>query len=290
MKDRQVHARPPALRIPIVSTVLHCVSMTAVVFLRSDFGYAYLGPKSIFLAFIYAMLFFAVYAWNEPAVWQTWWAFCTFGVGASMLYIIHLLTAFGREIYHVGKHDHASGTPHLLRVKGATEWPQPHMAIWVEPGIVFLFAIFLRLTSPETKLSAWLMLVAPSLALKEAMNLWFQLRQKKRHQDSQDDAVDIFDDGPESRPSEPPKAVGRERVKRPRSNRTTADEDLKERHFAQVLRLTPPYSLEAAETNFRKLIKEVHPDPNVESAENTALAAELNDAIAHFRERSRLGA
>lgn len=283
MKDRQVHARPPALRIPIVSTVLHCVSMTTIVFLRSDFGYAYLGPKSIFLAFIYALILFAVYAWNEPEVWQIYWAFCGFGIAAALLYLTHLFTAITREIYRVGKHDHSSGISHMLRAIGAKRWAKPHMHIWVEPVIVILIAILLRTVWSETKLSGWLMLVAPSLAVKEALNLWFQLRQKKRHHDSQDDAIDIFDEDPRMQEAEAPKAVGRERVKRPRTNKTSAEDDLKERHFAQILRLMPPYTLDAAEQNYRQLIKEVHPDPNEQNSHNNALAAQLNDAIAHFR-------
>jgi hypothetical protein len=260
--------------------------MTVVVFLRSRFGYAYLGPKSIFFAFSYAMVLFSVYAWNESDVWEAYWAFCIFGIAAALLYAAHLFTAFGSELYRIGKHDHSSGTSHLLRIIGASKHREMRWQMWGEPVLTLVVAAALRYLWGESKLSAWLSLAAPSLALKEALNFWFQLRQKKRHQDSQDDAIDIFDEESETPADDPPKATGKERIKRPRSTSTTAEEDLKERHFAQILRLMPPYSLEAAEQNYRQLIKEVHPDPNAQDSRNNALAAELNDAIAHFRSKA----
>src|SRR5690606_22769981 len=78
MKDRQAEPSPSQPRIPLLSTLLHCVSMTVVVFLRSGFGFAYFRPRSVFLAGIWAFALFTVYAWNEPAVWQWSASLCVF--------------------------------------------------------------------------------------------------------------------------------------------------------------------------------------------------------------------
>lgn len=50
MKDRQTEASPFQPRIPVLSFLLHCISMPVVVFLRSGFGFAYLRPNSISLS------------------------------------------------------------------------------------------------------------------------------------------------------------------------------------------------------------------------------------------------
>ncbi len=290
MKDRQIEQSPPQLRIPFLSAFLHCVSMTVIVFLRSSFGFAYLRPKAVFFVFSWAFGLFCFYAWHEQAVWSSWWLTCFYGAAAIGLYLLHLLIAFFRELYRKGMHDHDSGTPHFLRIlrlKAKPRGPlfEMNWVLWVEPSFVLLAGLVLRFVFAEGHLSTWFMLVSPCLCFKEALNFWFQLRQKKRHGDAGEDAVDIFDESPNKPAVEAPKAVGKEKVRRARASANSAADELKDRQFAQVLRLMPPYTLEEAETNYRRLIKEVHPDPNQATPENNALAAELNEAIAYFRHR-----
>lgn len=292
MKDRQVEQSPPQMRIPIVSAVLHCVSMTVIVFLRSAFGFVYLRPKSVFFAFSWAFVLFFIYAWHEKQVWAGYSIVCLYGMAAVALYFIHLLTAFFRELYRGGEHDHDSGTPHtlrLLRMFGRPVTPlfEKNWHIWAEPLLVLLAGLMLRFVAGERHLSTWFFVVAPCLCFKESLNYWFQIRQKKRHMDSRDDAGDIFDDTPATPTAEAPKGIGKEKVKRARASTIAAADEVKERQSAQILRLTPPFNLDDAELNYRKLIKQCHPDANEETVENTALAAELNEAIEFFRGRSQ---
>lgn len=290
MKDRQVEQSPPQMRVPIVSAVLHCVSMTVIVFLRSSFGFVYLRPKSVFFAFSWAFVLFFIYAWNEKHIWAEYSVMSLYGLAAVTLYFVHLLTAFFRELYRGGAHDNDSGTPHTIRAlrifgKPITPLFEKNWHIWAEPVFVLLSGLMLRFIFGEKHLSTWLMAVAPCLSFKEALNYWFQIRQKKRHRDSRDDAEDIFDDEPSAPTVEAPKPVGKVKVKRARASGNSADDEIKQRQFAQVLRLMPPYTLEDAEQNYRKLIKEFHPDSNQSEPANTPLAAELNDAIEFFRQR-----
>ena len=97
MKDRQVPHTPAPPRIPFVSAVLHCVSMSVVVFLRSGFGYAYLRPRSIFFASSYAFGLFLIYAWNEPGVWEKTAEIRYYGLSVVGLYVLHLIAAFFGE-------------------------------------------------------------------------------------------------------------------------------------------------------------------------------------------------
>lgn len=289
MKDRQVEQSPAQSRIPVVSAVLHCVSMTVIVFLRSSFGFGFLRPRSIFFAFAWAIILFSIYAWNEPTVWRQFWALCLFGLAAATLYFIHFFTAFFREIYREGAHDNDSGKPHSLRILGflgrqASPKLQKNWHIWGEPLLVLVAGLLLRIFG-EHYLSAWLILCAPCLCLKEALNHWFQIRQKKRHRDSRDDAEDIFEDAEPPKTTEAPKPVGKDKVKRPRASSLPAEEEIRERQFAQVLRLMPPYRLTEAEQNYRELIKRHHPDPSHETPESNAMSAELNDAITFFRKK-----
>ena len=289
MKDRQVDQSPPQMRIPFISAALHCVSMTVIVLLRSSFGFSYLRPKSVFFAFSWAFVLFSIYAWYEKPVLAEYRIMCLYGLSAIAFYWVHFLIAFFRELYSEGTHDNVSGTPHtirLLRMLGRTPTPlfEKNWHIWAEPLFVLFGGLTLRFVFGEQHLSTWLVVVAPCLSFKEALNYWFQLRQRKRHRDSRDDAEDIFDDVPTGPAVEAPKAVGKAKVKRARASGNSAADEIKDRHFEKVLRLIAPYTLDDAEQNYRKLIKQHHPDPKQEvDPENSAVSAELNDAIAHFR-------
>lgn len=221
MKDRQIEQASGQARIPIVSAVLHCVSMTALVYLRSSFGFIYLRPKSVFFAFSWAFGLFAVYAWLQPEVWRDYRAALLFGLGAILLYSLHLLISFMRELHRTGEHDHYSGTSHALRWMGKTPGASAEMNLhlWWEPGVLLFAAVVLRLSLGERRLSGWLVLVAFSLCTKELLNYWYHLRHRKRQEDIFGDAGDTVEpSSPNSVAPTPPKATRKAGVKRPRKN------------------------------------------------------------------------
>jgi hypothetical protein len=56
-----------------------------------------------------------------------------------------------------------------------------------------LAALFFRHAYGERHLSAWLIFAAVSLSIKEALNYWHSLRQKKRQRDVISDAEEGVD-------------------------------------------------------------------------------------------------
>lgn len=288
MKDKQVEPASTQSRIPVISAVLHCVSMPALVYLRSSFGYAYLGPKSVFFAFSWAFILFAIYAWNEPEIWRSYRAVWGFGVGAVALYWIHLFSAFGREFGQDSEHDTFSGRSHPLRLgaltrKGSASNLEATLHLWVEPAAILITAGALRLAAGEHRLSQWLVITAGCLWAKEIFNYWHRLRSRKRQRDIFVDADDGMEPpgtgGPEV---EMPKGTRKEKVKRPR-NSTAPEREVEEQRAAELLRLLPPYSLETAEANYHTLIKMEHPDAQEGGVDSTSRASDLNGAIAYFR-------
>lgn len=222
MKDRQVEQTTAQLRIPILSTVLHCISMTALVFLRSGFGYAYFRPKSIFIAVSWAFALFTFYAWHEPGVWPRYAALCCYGATATLLYAMHFTWVFAKELRGTAKHDNHSGTPHTLRILNLLEIsPAPGFrnfwVIWAEPAVLILAAMALHLVPFDARnLSQWLLVAAASLWLKEALNHWLQLRQRKRHQDTLEDAGEGMSADSVNKSTSSPVCSRKEKVQRQR--------------------------------------------------------------------------
>ena len=95
--DDVVIERSSPTPIPVLSPALHCVAMTALVYLRTSFGYTFLRPKGIFFALSWALVLFDVAAWQEPQIWREYRAVCIFGAGAVTLYWTHLLLTFSSE-------------------------------------------------------------------------------------------------------------------------------------------------------------------------------------------------
>lgn len=285
MKDRQVITQGTPHSIPIISPLLHWLAMPAIVFLRSSFGYSFLSPKSVFLAFSWAALLFVIYTGIEPGAWRSNWALASFAGMASLLYILHLATAFARETQRKGKHDFYSGTSHLLRLPGFNQNRgnasfETMLHLWGEPLALFIAATALRGFLGEQRLSFWLVVVAAALWLKEFVNYWYSLRSEKKHEDIIEDAEEKMRAGPIAGQSPLPSAAGRKsRIKRPAGN----SDQTSEGRFAELLRLMPPYSLEQAEANYRALMLRQHPDANNATAESSVKAAELNEAIEYFR-------
>lgn len=209
------------LAIPVFSPALHCISMPAIVFLRTSFGYRYLAPKSVFFAFSWAFALFTIYAWNEAEVWGEYRITCIFGVTAIGLYWLHLAIAVVRELRETGRHDRDSGTSHILRLMPPDQsWRTvANLHLWAEPGAVLLAAALLYFFLKERHLSAWLLFTGICFWCKEAVNFWISLRYWKRHKDMLDDAEDmgeVSQNTPHNR-QEPPVATRREPEKIPRS-------------------------------------------------------------------------
>jgi hypothetical protein len=181
--------------------VLHCIAMPALVYLRSSFGYVFLRPKSIFFAFSWALALFAIVAWNEPALWLQVRALCIFAIGAIFLYWLHLFRSMLSEFRQKAEHDNYAGTSHVLRlIKWARVTPPENLEaklfLWVEPAMVLVVAVVLRVVS-ERYLSNWLFLTTAALCMKEVLNQWIELRRAKRRKDMIKEAEKDFEAEPD---------------------------------------------------------------------------------------------
>ncbi len=239
------------------------------------------------MAFSFSFILFSIYAWMEPGAWPQYRVLCVFGLGCIVLYLIHLLQAFSRELYRRGEHDQYSGRSHLARIirrgQGASPSFEMRLHLWAEPGAVLIAALLFRYPLGERHLSAWLMFAGVCLLLKESLNYWHHLRQKKRQEDIFDDAEQgVNPPTPNAPVVEPPKATRTARKRRPRNSDAEA---IRERRFAELLRLLPPYTLATAEEHYRALIKTDHPDANDGTPESNSRSGELNEAIEFFRQR-----
>lgn len=171
--------------------------MTALVYLRSSFGFGFLRPKSVFLACSWVFLLYAIYAWFDGEAWQQYHTILMFGSGAVALYAWHLTTAAVREQYQVGGHEQYSGRSHLIgMLRKTTQASTLHVErmvhLWMEP-LALLDLSVLGLILREHTLPFYFCFVAGCLWSKEALNQWFQLRQAKHRKDSFDDAEDAAD-------------------------------------------------------------------------------------------------
>jgi hypothetical protein len=287
MKDKQFQSAGPAPGIPVISPVLHVFSMPALVFLRSSFGYAFLSPKSIFLACAWAHGLFAYYAWHEPGAWPRWKPIVLFGTAAFLLYLAHLLRALRGELRRKGKHDYYAGTSHFMRLAGLfrpgiRDQLAAFTHLWLEPALV----LFISLASGMagiSKLPSVLGFLALCLWSKEAINYWYRLRHQKKQTDVFADAEEGLDSYAHGQPAVTAGGGGRKpRQKRARVTGTVEQGADLDRH-AETLRMLPPYSLEQAETNYRTLIKACHPDSGAAPPDASSRAAKLKEALAFFR-------
>ena len=286
--DDVVNQRAAPTPIPVISPTLHCVAMTALVYLRTSFGYTFLRPKSIFFAFSWAFLLFVIVAWNEPAIWHEYRAVCIFGTGAVVLYWIHFSRTFFREWKRQAEDDHYPGTSHTNRLSrqfGVPPISEEVLRFWIEPGAVLFVSGTLRLAFGERHLSTWLCFVAFCMAGREAINHWTSVRREKVVGETMKKAKEQGETLSDNElPVEPPKPTRTEPVKQKR-NTAFAEEQAREERFAKILRLRPPYELEKAEEHYKTLVQLEHPDANQNSPESNAATAELNEAIAFFRDR-----
>lgn len=288
MKDSHGERSAPG-RIPVLSPVLHCVAMTALVYLRSSFGLTLFRPRSIFFAFSFAVGVLDYIAWHEPDIWREYRAACIFGAGAVTLYWLHFGITFFRELYRKSERDDYSGTSHALRLLRSLGFSGPkaemNLHLWVEPGIVLLSAVTLRVVFSERHLSTWLILVAPCMTLKEGLNYWTEIRRGKIAKDLNEEAEERGHElaGGKATAEAPQAArVGAQTMKR--TVVLNAEEERALR-FAEALGIAEPYDLEEAEANFHSLIRQHHPDTHDNSPESNRRSSDLNEAIEFFRKK-----
>lgn len=234
------------------------------------------------------MLFF-IAAWNEPELWLWARAICLFGAASAIMYWLHLFITMRSDIARDGKHDHYSGRSFLLplfRTPGlSVEKAEIHLHLWIEPTVAACLGLIIRLVGNERIVSTWLILAAASLAMGEAINYWASIRREKLARDVREDAEAQGEQLADAATTAPLKSTRKEPQKIRRNTRTT-EESVRERRFAEVLRLLPPYRIEEAEKHYLALVKIEHPDATEQSAERNARTAELNEAIAYFRSRN----
>lgn len=223
MKDKQIAPASAEPSIFLVSAFLHFVSMTALVYLRYSFGYAFLRPKSVFFAFSWAFILYAIYAWIDGSAWQRHRAMLLFGCGSVILYWLHFAIAFRREWRGGGEHDRYGGRSWidwLARLLGRSSAldGEGALQLWGEPVIVASAAMGVRLLSDSASFAGWLFLTAGCLWAKSAINHWLNVRHRKRQRDAFQDMEDSPEppgmSGVEIQPSLSPR---KPRVERPRA-------------------------------------------------------------------------
>ena len=259
--------------------------MTALVYLRTSFGYTFLRPKSVFFAFSWAFVLFFIVAWNEPDLWRGYRAVCFFGIGAVTLYWGQFFRTFSREWRKKAEDDNFPGISHIMRFPRRAGIPAPNeeiVRLWAEPAAVFFVSGALRIVLEERHLSTWLFFAAICMIGREAINHWTGVRRDKVVVETIQKAERQGDALAGERPTvAPPKATRQEGVKQKRNTGGTGREE----RLAKVLRLHQPYTLEKAEENYRTLIQLEHPDAHENSPESNAVTAELNEAIDFFRKK-----
>lgn len=214
MKDPQSAVHIPAGGITFVSSTLHCFCIPVLVFLRKDFGYAYLGPKKIFFALIFASGLLAYATYKDQSLRPTFLIPAFFGATSSILYLLHLTIASVKQGQGRAEHDQNYGTSPLLTLISRSKRPNFeelfHMV--VEPLLVASLGSFI-FSGP---FGALMNSCAVALALKETIRWWLTLRLQKRREDSRTDAKELMGDTQSEFPQSPTSAgkTARQRIQR----------------------------------------------------------------------------
>lgn len=191
MKDKQTPTKPQPAQVPVISPLLHVFTMPVIVFLRRDFGYSFLRPKSIFFAIIWAFALYLIYAWYESFLWLRNFFPCVFGVAATLLYGFHLLMATLAQMMGGAQHDNFAGKLwlHSLVFQHFNK-NERITALLIEPAFVAIAAYFSTWLPAAGILTTYLKYAALALLLKELINRWYEVRKVKLHRDVLDDAED----------------------------------------------------------------------------------------------------
>lgn len=291
MIDRQVRESSADPRIPILSDILHMVSMTVIVFLRCDFGLSFLRPRSIFLAIGWPITLFTIYAWQtrySNQHWNHWQPELIFAVSAFGLWLLHLLIAGIRQVNKARPHDLYSGSswvhlPALSADSKRKEKLEAAQRILLEPGIV-LIASFLastKLSSPL--LGNWLFITGALLFFKESLNYWNTIRKAVRTQDSIEDAKKTLE--PQANQDSEAAPLRNKGSNKETSASPPPSEEVKSaRHYARLLGMQPPYSPDKAFKLYREKVKATHPDvSDLDSIPEDGQFGELREAMKFFQ-------
>lgn len=274
MRDKQATASLPSGRIPVISPVLHCLSMPVLVFLRRKFGYAYLSPKSIFFASIFANCLFSYMVWNDPALKPGYLALAAFGLSASVLYLFHVFACIGDEVGRGSEHDQFSGSSRMLAIFPSER--RGKLEGWVHGAVEPVFTMLLGAFFWADILGKFIIVSGLALGCKELIRYWLALRGEKRVSDSMNDAKDISKINPSAAAPLLPTSGRTEQELYTRHYDKDLDDEAR---YAEILRMLPPYTVADAETNASRLISIVDPDTSG-SKEQTR---RINEALEYFR-------
>lgn len=283
--------KKPTSRIPVLSPVLHFVSMTVVVHLRHSFGFDYLGEKRWFVIPVWAFCSLFVIAWNTPLLWEIspplWW----FGVATVAAYLFHLLTAFIREPSKARERSKFSGKSHFSPICRAIETentPAERLSsLYLEPALVVAIAVLCRLILGDTLLPLWLLFAGLCLFAAEFFNYWFNEVRGPTVADELKDKLDAQSQKDSRNGKSDTLKPTREEESVPRRNVRPVDEELEAKHYAKVLDMELPVRLEEVEVRFKALIKNEHGDRNAGSPEADRRSRELLEARDFFRRTLR---
>lgn len=255
MKDLQTRKRSADPYIPLVSPILHVMSLTVVVWLRRGFGFSYLRPLSIVGTITWVHLLFTVYALHTPTVWQRWGGFCLFGIFTAALYAGHYLFGFFKETAKKGSHDQHSGDSWLLCLLKAESKEKSAVILQVvaEPLLVLGVALLIGRGTFSSPISIWLKWAGYALFVKEGINYWYMIRGLKRTSDVKSDAEGLMVEGEARRGylrNEGNQVHGAGFLNLERDSAERGKRTIK---YAQLLKMQPPYTVEKARQSFKEL-------------------------------------
>jgi hypothetical protein len=207
MKDKQPLAKTPTGSVPVVSPVLHCLAMPVLVFLRHSFGYAFLSPKAVFLATVFATGVFSYIVWHDEAFRPRFSALTAFASIASALYLVHLISAIIKQARGNAEHDQYSGRSYLIGfpVPVKQEKREGFIHCILEPALIITAGI---LASPDL-LGKVLVVCGVALGFKELIRAWLSIRLRKRLSDNLGDATETIETAQPTSQSSPLPTLGR---------------------------------------------------------------------------------
>lgn len=184
MKDKPLTPQTPSGNIPLISPLLHCVAMPVLVFLRHSFGYSYLRPKKIFLAFVMVTAGFAFAVWLDPSL-KAFRPLAGFAVLASTLYLVNLISGIVRLTRRDAEHDQYSGTSFLLAFAKSSKRSKFEGFIHCVAEPLLTVGMGYLIPNPLGKV---LVVCGIALCLKELIRAWLTLRFDKVLSDNLADA------------------------------------------------------------------------------------------------------
>lgn len=293
--DYQIHKKAPQPGIPVVSAVLHVISMTVVVFLRRRFGYSYLQYISTFVAITWGLLIFTGFAWasrNENTVWQHHKWLILFTTTSLVLFFIHLAIAYFGVYLRINPHDHEAGKS-WLETGNPSDPAITHLLI--EPLFVFSAgAVFYFISAETVMLGLWLFIAAIAMSIKESINSFHHERKLQQTSDALLDAERNMRHNPYQKKA-PRRSVRKTKPRKPsfqKQNHSVpqppaSHDDELAIHYADIIGLEPPYDFKSAQKAYRRKLKELHPDGNLsddsEISEDTPQFSELRKALHFFK-------